>query len=73
MIVRHSDQPGVAACIFAKLSSAGINAHEVENIIFETGEAAIGRINVDKAPPADLVQSLKSCNGILDISVVELG
>jgi D-3-phosphoglycerate dehydrogenase / 2-oxoglutarate reductase len=72
MIVRHSDQPGVAACIFSKLSAAGINAHEVENIIFETGEAAIGRINVDTAPPADLIQSLRSCNGILDISVVEL-
>jgi len=72
MIVRHRDQPGVAACVFGKLSSAGINAHETENIIFENGEAAIARINVDKAPPAELVESLKTCNGILEVSVVEL-
>ena len=72
MIVRHSDQVGVAACIFSALAAAGINVQEVENIIFETGEAAIARINLDKAPPADLIESLKGCAGIMDISVVEL-
>jgi D-3-phosphoglycerate dehydrogenase len=72
MIVRHKDQPGVLACVFGKLASVGINAHETENIVFESAEAAIVRINVDKAPPADLVESLKTCNGILEVSVVEL-
>lgn len=72
LIVRHRDQPGVGACVFTKLSAAGINAHETENIIFENGEAAIARVNVDKAPPADLLESLKSCAGILEVGVVEL-
>jgi D-3-phosphoglycerate dehydrogenase len=72
MIVRHKDQPGVLACVFGKLGSAGINAHETENIVFESAEAAIVRINVDKAPPTDLVESLKTCSGILEVSVVEL-
>ena len=72
LIVRHRDQPGVGACVFTKLSSAGINAHETENIIFENGEAAIARVNVDKAPPADLIESLKGCAGIMEVSVVEL-
>jgi D-3-phosphoglycerate dehydrogenase len=72
MIVRHKDQPGVLGCVFGKLGSAGINAHETENIVFESAEAAIVRINVDKAPPADLVESLKTCNGIMEVNVVEL-
>jgi D-3-phosphoglycerate dehydrogenase len=72
LIVRHRDLPGVAACVFTKLSAAGINAHETENIIFENGEAAIARVNVDKAPPADLIESLKTCAGIMEVSVVEL-
>jgi D-3-phosphoglycerate dehydrogenase len=72
LIVRHRDQPGVASCIFGKLAAANINAHETENIIFENGEAAIARVNVDKHPPADLLESLKGCAGIMEVSVVEL-
>jgi D-3-phosphoglycerate dehydrogenase len=72
MVVRHSDKPGVAACIFGKLSAAGVNAHEVENTIFETGEAAIARINVETMPPAEVLESLKGCNGINEVTVVEL-
>jgi D-3-phosphoglycerate dehydrogenase len=72
MIVRHSNRSGIGACIFSKLAAAGINAHEVENIIFETGEAAIGRINVDTMPTAELIAALKGCEGIQEVSVVEL-
>ncbi len=72
LIVRHSDRAGVGACIFSKLAQAGITAHEVENVIFETGQAAIGRINVDKMPAAELLDALKGCDGIIDVSVVEL-
>jgi D-3-phosphoglycerate dehydrogenase / 2-oxoglutarate reductase len=72
LIVRHSDQVGVAACVFATLSKAGINVQEVENIIFETGGAAIGRINVDKCPTPDLLSALKACDGVLEVSVVDL-
>jgi D-3-phosphoglycerate dehydrogenase / 2-oxoglutarate reductase len=73
MIVRHKDQPGVLACVFGKLSTAGINAHETENIVFESAEAAIARINIDKQPEAALVDSLKTCAGILEVNVVALG
>lgn len=72
LIVRHGDKPGVASCIFGKLAAAGINAHETENIIFEGGGAAIARVNIDKQPPADLLESLKGCPGILEVGVVEL-
>jgi len=74
MIVRHKDQPGVLASVFGKLGRAGINAQETENIIFESAEAAIARINLDKEVPAEIVAAIKdSCPEIMDITVVPLG
>ncbi len=74
MIVRHKDQPGVLACVFGKLGQAGINAQETENIIFESAEAAIARINIDKAPPAGAIEAIKAgCPQILEITLVPLG
>jgi D-3-phosphoglycerate dehydrogenase len=74
MIVRHKDQPGVLACVFGKLGRAGINAQETENIIFESAEAAIARINIDKEVPAEIVAAIKDgCPEIMDITVVPLG
>jgi D-3-phosphoglycerate dehydrogenase / 2-oxoglutarate reductase len=74
MIVRHKDQPGVLACVFSKLGKVGINAQETENIIFESAEAAIARINVDKEVPAEIIASIKDgCPQIMDITVVPLG
>jgi len=74
LIIRHKDQPGVLACVFAKLAGAKINAHETENIVFESAEAAIARINVDREPAAELVESFrKECPAILEVSIVPLG
>jgi len=74
LIIRHKDQPGVLACVFSKLASAGINAHETENIVFESAEAAIARINVDRAPVAPMLESFrKDCPAILEVNVVALG
>lgn len=73
LIIRHKDKPGVLACVFGRLSAAGINAHETENIIFDKAEAAIARINLDKAPGADLLEAMKGgCPDIIDASVVAL-
>jgi D-3-phosphoglycerate dehydrogenase len=74
LIIRHKDQPGVLACVFGKLASAGINAHETENIIFESAEAAIARINVDREPAQPLIESFrKDCPAILEVNVMPLG
>src|SRR5512137_2899940 len=73
LIVRHKDQPGVLAKVFGKLGGAGINAQETENIIFESAEAAIARINLDKEPAAALVAAIKAeCPDVLDINLVAL-
>ena len=73
LIVRHKDQPGVLAGVFGRLSQAGINVQETENIVFENAEAAIARINLDREPPAELVDALRQeCPAILDVSLVAL-
>ncbi len=74
LIIRHKDQPGVLACVFSKLAGAGINAHETENIVFESAEAAIARINIDREPAAPLLESFRrECPAILEVNVVSLG
>jgi D-3-phosphoglycerate dehydrogenase len=74
IIVRHKDQPGVLACMFAKLAGAGINAHETENIVFEAAEAAIARVNVDREPSAALLESFRhDCPAVYEVNVVTLG
>jgi len=72
--IRHKDTPGVGAFIFGRLANAGINAHETENVIFEDAAAAIARIYVDQAPPATLLDGLRTgCPDILEVGVVALG
>jgi D-3-phosphoglycerate dehydrogenase len=74
MIVRHRDKPGILAAVFGKLAGAGINAQEIENVVFENAEAAIARINLDKEPAPALVAAIKAASpDILDIALVALG
>jgi D-3-phosphoglycerate dehydrogenase len=74
LIVRHLDKPGVLANIFDRLRDHTINAQETENIIFEGAQAAVARINLDSAPPKELLAALKQgCTDILDLHLVELG
>jgi D-3-phosphoglycerate dehydrogenase len=73
LIVRHRDKPGVLAGVFSALAGAGINVYETENIVFENAEAAIARINVEKAPSSELVAGLKAnCADVLEATVVPL-
>jgi D-3-phosphoglycerate dehydrogenase len=45
---------------------------ETENIVFEGALAAVARINLDKAPDADLLASLRANVNVLDLQVVPL-
>ena len=46
---------------------------ETENIVFENAEAAIARINLDKAPAPALVDAIKAASpDILDLTLVAL-
>jgi len=73
LVVRHRDRPGVLAHVFNHLRQANLNVQETENIVFEGAEAAVARINLDGAPPAELCQTIKAGNtDVLDLQLVRL-
>jgi D-3-phosphoglycerate dehydrogenase len=73
LIVRHKDEPGVLASVFAELGAGGINAHETENIVFEGATAAVARINVDMAPSEAQLSAIRRGNAnIISLELVAL-
>ena len=73
LVIRHRDRPGVLAHVFEHLRQADINVQETENIVFEGAEAAIARINVDRAPsPAELAAIAPGNDDILSVQLVAL-
>jgi D-3-phosphoglycerate dehydrogenase len=73
LVVRHRDRPGVLAHIFEHLRAGNLNVQETENIVFEGAEAAVARINLDKAPDAALIKVIREGNAdILDVRLVPL-
>jgi D-3-phosphoglycerate dehydrogenase len=73
LVVRHRDRPGVLASVLDAIRLASINVQEMENIIFEGSEAAVARINLESAPPADALERLKADNAdIIELSLLEI-
>jgi D-3-phosphoglycerate dehydrogenase len=73
LVVRHRDQPGVLAGVFAELGRGGINAQETENIVFEGAHAAIARINVDHAPTDAQLDAIRLADAnIISLQLVTL-
>jgi D-3-phosphoglycerate dehydrogenase len=73
LVVRHQDRPGVLAHVLDAVRTAEINVQEMENIIFEGSEAAVARINLEAAPPAETLERLRAENpDILELSLLEI-
>ncbi|HZT60839.1 MAG TPA: 3-phosphoglycerate dehydrogenase family protein [Pyrinomonadaceae bacterium] len=73
LVIRHRDRPGVLAAVLDAIRSASINVQEMENIIFEGAESAVARINLEAAPPADVLERLKASNAdIIELSLLQL-
>jgi D-3-phosphoglycerate dehydrogenase / 2-oxoglutarate reductase len=73
LVVRHRDRPGVLAHVLDAIRSAEINVQEMENIVFEGAQAAVARINLDKAPPVETLERLRSENpDIIELSLLEI-
>jgi D-3-phosphoglycerate dehydrogenase len=69
LVVRHRDRPGVLAQVLEAIKAEHINVQEMENIIFEGAEAAVARINLDKAPSSATLERLGAGNN----DIIELG
>ena len=73
LVVRHRDRPGVLAQVLDAIKAEQINVQEMENIVFEGAEAAVARINLDKAPSRATLDRLGSGNAdIIELNVLEI-
>jgi D-3-phosphoglycerate dehydrogenase len=74
LIVRHRDRPGVLASVLGAIRTANINVQEMENIIFEgSGSAAVARINLESAPPAEMFARLRAENpDIIELDLLKI-
>jgi len=73
LVVRHRDRPGVLAQVLDAIKAEQINVQEMENIVFEGAEAAVARINLDKAPSGETLDRLRSGNAdIIEMNVLEI-
>jgi D-3-phosphoglycerate dehydrogenase len=74
LVVRHRDRPGVLAQVLEAIKAEQINVQEMENIVFEGAEAAVARINLDKAPSQAGLDQLRAGNeDIIELNVLEIG
>ena len=73
LVVRHLDRPGVLATVLDAIKSEQINVQEMENIVFEGAEAAVARINLDKAPSQAILDGLRAgSEDVIELSVLEI-
>jgi len=73
LVVRHRDRPGVLAQVLDAIKAEHINVQEMENIVFEGAEAAVARINLDKAPSSATLERLRAGNeDIIELGLLEL-
>jgi len=74
LVVRHLDRPGVLAQVLDAIKAESINVQEMENIVFDGAEAAVARINLDKAPSEETLRGLKNGGGdIIELNVLDIG
>jgi D-3-phosphoglycerate dehydrogenase / 2-oxoglutarate reductase len=73
LVVRHLDRPGVLAGVLDTLRTAEINVQEMENVIFEGAQAAVAHINLDRAPPAELLGRCRAENAdIIELALLPI-
>jgi D-3-phosphoglycerate dehydrogenase len=73
LVVRHRDRPGVLAQVLEAIKAEHINVQEMENIVFEGAEAAVARINLDKAPSQETLDQLRAGNeDIIELDLLTL-
>jgi len=73
LVVRHRDRPGVLAQVLEAIKAEQINVQEMENIVFEGAEAAVARINLDKAPSQATLDRLRAGNAdVMELDLLTL-
>jgi D-3-phosphoglycerate dehydrogenase len=73
LVVTHYDRVGALAGVLDKLRAAGINIEEMENVVFQGAAAAAARIQLSKAPPKKVLDSIRSDSpDVIAVSLLKL-
>lgn len=72
IIVRHKDEVGVLADVFAVLKNAGVNVQEMENIMLASAKSAIAQIAVDQEVSAETLTALKMILAVYDVTQMDI-
>ncbi len=65
LTVRHLNQPGVLSHVFEVLGRSDNNIEEMENVIYQGGEAAVARIQIDGTISPDDLALVRSHDAVL--------
>jgi D-3-phosphoglycerate dehydrogenase / 2-oxoglutarate reductase len=69
LTVRHLNKPGVLAHIFYTLGQAQINVEEMDNVVYEGGEAACAKIQLSRLPSEEHIVTIRKNPNVLGTSL----
>lgn len=72
LVVRMANRPGSLAHVFQVISEAGINAEEMDHVIYDGGKAALAHVRVNPWPGEDVVQRLRTHENMIGVEVVQV-
>ena len=72
LVVRNSDTPGMIGKVATAVGTAGINIDDMDVGTNASGEAALMVLALDRAVPADVVDSILATPGVLDAKAIDL-
>lgn len=72
LVIRHADRVGVLASVLNILRETGTNVQEMENILFQGGQAACARIQIEHSPGRDVLARIESSADVYAASLVAL-
>jgi D-3-phosphoglycerate dehydrogenase / 2-oxoglutarate reductase len=65
LTVRHLNKPGVLAHIFYTLGQAQINVEDMDNVVYEGGEAACAKIQLSRLPTEEHIVTIRKNPNVL--------
>lgn len=74
LVVRHFDRPGVIANVMTELKQDGINAQEVQNVIFEGRKTACCTIQLASEPSGQILYRIRNRKDeVISADLIESG
>ena len=72
LVLRHLDRVGVLAAVLDIVRGEGRNIQEMDNILFQGGNAACARIQLDGTLSADAVETIRNRPHVLHAAVLAI-